>query len=87
MRFAVVGSRGLLGAELMRFLNKNGSEVVGFDRSNLDIHALGAEELVEKLVGFDVIVNAAAFTRVDDAETEVFETNAVNANLRCIPVE
>lgn len=79
MLFAVVGSRGLLGAELMRFLNESGREVVGFDRSNIDIHVLAPEELVEKLLGCDIVVNAAAFTRVDDAETEIFEANAVNA--------
>jgi dTDP-4-dehydrorhamnose reductase len=79
VRFAVVGSRGLLGAELVRFLNINGREVVGFDRTNIDIHVLAPEELVEKLDGFDVVVNAAAFTRVDDAETEIFEANAINA--------
>jgi dTDP-4-dehydrorhamnose reductase len=79
VRFAVIGSRGLLGAELVRFLNESGREVVGFDRSNIDIHVLAPEELVEKLDGFDVVVNAAAFTRVDDAETEIFEVNAVNA--------
>jgi dTDP-4-dehydrorhamnose reductase len=79
VRFAVVGSRGLLGAELVRFLNENGREVVGFDRSNIDIDVLVAEELEDRLGGFDVVVNAAAFTRVDDAETEIFEVNSVNA--------
>lgn len=79
MRFAVVGCRGLLGAELVQFLSENGHEVVGFDRSNMDIHVFVAEELVGRLSGFDVVVNAAAFTRVDDAETEIFEANAVNA--------
>jgi dTDP-4-dehydrorhamnose reductase len=63
----------------VRFLDESGREVVGFDRSSVDIHVLTPEELVEKLVGFDIVVNAAAFTRVDDAETEIFEANAVNA--------
>lgn len=79
MRFAVIGSRGLLGAELASFLGSRGHFVTGFDRKNIDIHAIVPEDLVPQLTGFDVVVNAAAFTRVDEAETEIYEANAVNA--------
>lgn len=79
MRFAVIGSRGLLGTELTSFLGASGHFVAGFDRTNIDIHALVPEDLAPQLSGFDVVVNAAAYTSVDAAETEIYEANAVNA--------
>lgn len=79
MRFAVIGSRGLLGTELTSFLGDRGHFVAGFDRTNIDIHALVPEDLAPRLSGFDVVVNAAAYTSVDAAETEIYEANAVNA--------
>jgi dTDP-4-dehydrorhamnose reductase len=79
VRFAVIGSRGLLGTELTSFLGSRGHFVAGFDRTNIDIHALVPEDLAPQLIGFDVIVNAAAYTSVDAAETEIYQANAVNA--------
>lgn len=76
MRFAVIGCQGLLGSELIDYLLDQGQVVAGFDRLRLDITGDG---LQTKLEGFDVVVNAAAFTDVDAAETESFEANAVNA--------
>lgn len=79
MRFAVIGSRGLLGTELTSFLSARGHFVSGFDRTNIDIHALVPEDLAPQVSGFDVVINAAAYTKVDAAETEIYEANAVNA--------
>ena len=79
MRFAVIGSRGLLGTELTGFLGARRHFVAEFDRTNIDIHALVPEDLAPRLSGFDVVVNAAAYTSVDAAETEIYEANAVNA--------
>jgi dTDP-4-dehydrorhamnose reductase len=76
LRIAVIGCRGLLGSELIDYLLDRGQEVAGFDRLSLDITSDGIQT---KLAGFDVVLNAAAFTDVDAAETESFEANAVNA--------
>jgi dTDP-4-dehydrorhamnose reductase len=76
LRIAVIGCRGLLGSELIDYLLDRGQEVAGFDRPSLDITSDGIQT---KLAGFDVVLNAAAFTDVDAAETESFEANAVNA--------
>ena len=72
----MIGCRGLLGSELIDYLLDRGQEVAGFDRPSLDITSDGIQT---KLAGFDVVLNAAAFTDVDAAETESFEANAVNA--------
>ena len=72
----MIGCRGLLGSELIDYLLDRGQEVAGFDRLSLDITSDGIQT---KLAGFDVVLNAAAFTDVDAAETESFEANAVNA--------
>lgn len=58
-------------------------EVVGLGRSDLDVTDWAACEAA--LDGFDVVVNCAAYTAVDDAEShfdEAFDVNAVGpANL------
>lgn len=81
MRWAVVGSKGMFGSEMLEFLEKNSQHASGFDRQNLNLED-DVSEIAETLAGFDgfdVIVNAVGFTAVDRAETEIFEANSVNA--------
>jgi dTDP-4-dehydrorhamnose reductase len=68
-KLAILGAGGRLGAALVREL-RNGYDVTGFDRSQLDLAKLG--DLRDKLrtTDFDVLINAAAFTNVDGCETE-----------------
>ena len=76
-RIAVVGAQGMLGRDLVERLTKE-HNVVGLSRSELDItdpHSVNAV-----ITGFDVVVNAAAYTAVDDAETHGEEAFAINAH-------
>lgn len=78
MRWAVVGSRGMLGSDLVSYLESNGEDVTGFHRGNLD---LSSQDSVASagLADFDVVVNCVAYTKVDLAEDEpdaAFEANA-----------
>ena len=78
MRWAVVGSNGMLGHEMLEFLSAKNQDAVGFDRSAISAES-SVDEITSLISGFDVLVNAAGFTAVDLAETELFEANSVNA--------
>ncbi len=71
----MVGSGGMLGTDLMAVLGDR--DVTGLTRTQLDVtDATAALAAVE---GFDVVINAAAYTRVDDAESDEATAYAVNA--------
>lgn len=74
-RIAVVGAGGMLGTDLMHALS--GRDATALTRNELDI--TDREAALEVLSGYDVIVNTSAYTRVDDAETDEENANAVNA--------
>jgi dTDP-4-dehydrorhamnose reductase len=78
MRYAVIGSNGLFGAEMVRFLQLKGVEVERFNRSDLDLKELTSEQLASHFTAFQVVINAVAYTDVDKAETESFEADVVN---------
>ena len=78
MRWLVTGSAGMLGTDLVDLLRSRGHEVTAATRATADLRD---PEAVHALVaGHDVVVNCAAWTAVDDAETheaEALETNGI----------
>jgi dTDP-4-dehydrorhamnose reductase len=74
-RYLVTGAGGMLGADLQRTLGDR--EVTALTRAQLDITDLAAVR--EAVRGHDVIINAAAYTKVDDAESNEELAFAVNA--------
>ncbi len=91
MRIMVVGSRGMLGTELIRILTE-GRSVIGeipeiYDGAELiavDINELNASDRESTMAAIlelspDVIFNCAAFTRVDDCENMTDEALKGNA--------
>ena len=74
-RVLVVGSGGMLGLDLMAGLDRH--DVTGMTRSQLDITHENA--VLAALDGFDVVINAAAYTAVDAAEAEREQAFLVNA--------
>ncbi len=77
-RWLVAGHRGMLGSDLLPRLESSGASVVGVDRDEIDLRS--AAEVGELLaeVRPDVVVNCAAWTAVDEAETHEAEALAVN---------
>ena len=73
-RYLVTGGHGMLGTDLGVALD--GRDVTLLSRSQLDITDLAAVR--DAVSGFDVVVNAAAYTRVDDAETDEAQATLVN---------
>jgi dTDP-4-dehydrorhamnose reductase len=77
MRFAVIGDRGMFGREMAHYLLENGLDQKGFNRDSINIES-SADSLARELDGFNVIINAVAYTAVDKAESEMGLANLVN---------
>lgn len=69
MKILLVGSQGQVGQELQRTLPHQG-QVVSLSRTELDLSQPGRIADVVSQIRPDVVVNAAAYTAVDRAETE-----------------
>ena len=82
-RWLVTGSGGMLGLDLQVTLALAGvdeDDVTGLTRQDLDI--TDADAVRDAVRGHDVVVNCAAYTAVDDAEShegQAFSVNAVGA--------
>lgn len=79
-RWLVVGANGMLGSEVMAQLE--GRHLRGIDLPNIDI--TDPESVHSNVRDVDIVVNCAAYTAVDDAETNeglAFMINAVGPAL------
>jgi dTDP-4-dehydrorhamnose reductase len=70
MKLLVLGARGQVGQELCRLGWPAGYEVAGFDRDRVDITRPEAVVAALAREQPDIVVNAAAYTAVDRAESE-----------------
>lgn len=78
MKIITFGSKGQLGHELVKQGNRFGFEILPFDLPEIDItDSLQVEHLVSTTPA-TLVVNAAAYTNVDRAETEKTLALAVN---------
>jgi dTDP-4-dehydrorhamnose reductase len=77
MRFAVIGSQGMFGSEMVLFLKSQGRQVQGFNRENINLDS-SIDVMAAKLSGFDLVINAVGYTAVDKAESEPELANKVN---------
>jgi dTDP-4-dehydrorhamnose reductase len=75
MKWLIVGSQGQLGSDLMELL---GDQAVGVDLPDIDITAPDSVAAVLERAQPDVVVNAAAYTAVDAAESDEATALAVN---------
>jgi dTDP-4-dehydrorhamnose reductase len=75
----IAGSGGMLGRDVLATLATNGADVVGLTRRELDITDEAAVRAALRDCRPDVVVNCAAWTAVDDAESHEFEAFGVNA--------
>ncbi|MBL0885017.1 dTDP-4-dehydrorhamnose reductase [Myceligenerans indicum] len=77
-RWLVVGAAGMLGQDMVDVARGAGHDVVAAGRgTGLDI--LDPVATTRAVQGYDVVVNCAAWTAVDDAEAHEPEAFAVNA--------
>ncbi|WP_125106906.1 MULTISPECIES: dTDP-4-dehydrorhamnose reductase [Gulosibacter] len=74
-RYLITGAAGMLGQDLQRALA--GREVTALTRQDLDV--TDADAVRSAVAGHDVVINAAAYTAVDNAETDEDAAYAINA--------
>jgi len=81
----ITGANGQVGSALVKQAIDKGSEVVATTRSDLDITNADQVYTFANKYQFDAIINAAAYTAVDKAETDSVQAYQVNAEaVKCL---
>ena len=79
VRVLLIGNRGQLGSEVQAVLERNhGLAILGIDYPEIDLSDPTSTELVFGGFDPDFVINCAAFTAVDEAETNEAAAMAVN---------
>lgn len=81
MRLLVLGGTGQVGTELRALAQLEGAEVIAPSRSALDLTDRDALSRTIAAGPWSAVINAAAYTHVDQAETEKSEAFALNAEM------
>ena len=76
--FAIIGSNGQLGWELVRRAGRRGMHVMALDYPEIDIRDIDSIDACFGSKKIDLVINAAAYTAVDRAESEPEAAFAVN---------
>jgi len=78
MKVAIIGANGQLGSDLVKVF---GEAAIPLTHRDLDVTDFESVKILNELKP-EVIINTAAYVRVDDAEVEVekaFQVNAIGA--------
>ena len=86
MRILLLGKDGQLGWELQRSLSPLG-EVCALGRKTLDLEDVNAISCCVRDHRPELVVNAAAYTEVDKAESEPWKAHAINAEATAVLAE
>lgn len=79
MKVLVTGANGQLGADVVRLFSQKEYEVFGLERSQLDItNDMMCNHVIDDIQP-NVIIHCAAYTAVDNAETDQDNAYSVNA--------
>jgi dTDP-4-dehydrorhamnose reductase len=81
----VTGAKGMLGTDAVALFGDRGHEVVGVDLGDLEL--TDGDAVKAALGDVDVMLNCAAWTAVDDAETREDDALLVNATIPGILAE
>lgn len=81
MRVLVTGAKGMLGQDVALELSRRQIDHLAYDRDELDLLDFRVLELFAggKHGKFDWVINCAAYTAVDKAETDALEVHRLNA--------
>lgn len=78
MKYLVTGANGQLGSEWVRFLKSEGSTFKAYGSRQMDITDPERVDKVLRAIRPDVVINCAAYTKVDEAEDEKEKAFLVN---------
>ena len=79
-RWLITGAGGMVGTDLCNELESRGAEVLAFAKHELDITAPRQIGSAVREHRPSIIVNCAAYTKVDDAEANEHTANAINGS-------
>ena len=79
-RWLVTGGGGMVGQDVRAALESRGETVLPLTKSDLDITDAAAVRDAVRRAKPDIIVNCAAYTKVDDAETNEHLATAINGS-------
>ncbi|CAM5746047.1 putative dTDP-4-dehydrorhamnose reductase [Streptomyces afghaniensis 772] [Streptomyces afghaniensis] len=80
MRWLITGAGGMLGHDVVEELTRRGEDVVGLDRAALDITRPAAVDTAVREHRPDLVVNCAAYTAVNDAESDEARALGINGD-------
>jgi len=78
MKWLITGGNGQLGRCLQKTLDSRGIDFVALSRSDLDITNIGQVKQLVSSTKPDVVINAAAYTDVEQAEIDPDEAFKIN---------
>ncbi len=90
MKVLIAGGRGQLGTDLTKILISNNIETFFYDSSELDITDINSIFKKINSASPDIIINCAAYTNVDNCESDIekaFKVNALGAKHCAIAAE
>jgi dTDP-4-dehydrorhamnose reductase len=79
MKIGIIGANGQLGCDLVEVFTSSKYEIVPLTHADIDVTNFELSEKVLKIIRPDVIINCAAYVRVDDAEDNADIAFGVNA--------
>lgn len=78
MKWLVTGANGMLGRDVVSELTSRGEQLTALDRTGLDLASPASVDAAVAGHRPDIVVNCAAYTAVDDAETDEERALLVN---------
>ena len=78
MKWLIAGANGQLGRCLQKTLDSRGIDFVALSRADLDVTNIGQLKKLVNSTKPDVVINAAAYTNVEQAEIDSDEAYKVN---------
>lgn len=79
MKILIIGSNGQLGRQMQKELTQRNIDYAAYDYPDVDITDLGSLQRLIAEVSPVVVVNCAAYTNVDQAETDTENAYRINA--------